>query len=580
MPEKADQYQVRLDVLRKEIQDKKLSGYILPRTDEYQGEFLAEYAERLQWLTGFSGSAGAAIILEDTAIVLSDSRYTIQLTQQVPPDLYQTGDIVDVTVGDWILENAPSGARIGYDYWLFTPKQIEKIAEKISGHDISLVGGTDILIDRVWSDQPDTPCSVVTIFPDDVAGVTSAEKRSMIASLVKSEGCDALLLTSLDSICWLLNVRGGDVPYSPLVLSYAVLYADGSIDWCVDPNKISLDIVGHIGDVVNIVDFDHIRGLSLGRVWLDRSTAPAWFERVFSDIYDSGDPCHRHKSIKTPQEQNAIKEAHLQDGAAMVKFLKWLDEEAASEGLTEVSVEESLEEFRRECPDYLGASFPTISGYGSNGAIVHYRASKETNKVIEQGSLLLVDSGGQYRWGTTDITRTVAIGTPTAEMVENYTRVLKGHIAIDRAVFDKGSVGKDIDHLARAALREVGLDYGHGTGHGVGCYLCVHEDAAHISPRGEVVFESGMLISNEPGYYKEGEYGIRIENLVLVKEQGGKLGFDSVTYAPYDCRLIDRSLLNGVEIDWLDTYNLKIVEVLHPYLSEEEQAWLVGKCQY
>lgn len=579
MPEKAIQFQVRLENLRKEIKGKNLSGYILPRTDEYQGEFLSAYAERLQWLTGFSGSAGAAVILDEAAIVMSDSRYTIQLSQQVDPSLFQVGDIMETTIGDWIAQNAPSGSRIGYDTWLFTPKQIERIEAKLTGLDITLVGGNDILIDRVWSDQPHKPCAAVSIFPHDVAGQTSEEKRMHIAGLVRDKGCDALLLTSLDSICWILNIRGGDVPYSPLVLSYAVLYADGSLDWCVDPSKLSDEVMEHIGARVKLVCFDDLSSLSIKRAWLDRTTAPIWFEGIFEDIYDEKDPCHRFKSLKSEAEQAAIKQAHIHDGVALVKFLKWLDEEAISEQLSELSVEAKLEEFRRENPNYLGASFPTISGYGSNGAIVHYRACEQTNKVIEKGGLLLVDSGGQYRWGTTDITRTIAIGRPTQEMIENYTRVLKGHIAIDRAIFEEGTVGKDIDPLARAALQEVGLDYGHGTGHGVGCYLCVHEDAAHISPRGEVAFEEGMLISNEPGYYKEGAYGIRIENLVLVTKRGERLGFESVTYAPYDKNLIDITRLDDAEIAWLKAYNAALLDMLAERLTQAERIWLENQIQ-
>ncbi len=580
MPENHDQYQVRLVSLRKEIKKHGLSGYILPRTDEFQSEFLAPYAERLRWLTAFTGSAASAVILDDNAVVLSDSRYTIQLKQQVPLEIYQTDNIMDVSVGDWIAQHASDGARIGYDMWLYTPKQIEKIVEKLDGKDVSLIPMDVNLIDQIWTDQPEKPKETVMLFPEEVAGKSSFDKREALAKSVRDSGCRACLLTVSDSICWLLNIRGNDIGYSPLVLSYGLLYDDGAFDLFVDSSKVSQDIALTLGGDVHIIDISEMEErMSLirsAKVWVDHASCPVWFGHFFNDTYDKKDPCIAPKSVKTVQEQKAIRQAHVHDGVALVRFLKWLDEFACSGHLTELSVEEKLEEFRALHPLYVRASFPTIAGFGSNGAIVHYRADEKTNTVIEEGGLLLVDSGGQYHWGTTDITRTVAIGVPTPEMIENYTRVLKGHIALACAQFEKGTVGKDIDPLARAALKDAGLDYGHGTGHGVGCYLCVHEDAAHISPRGDIAFEEGMLISNEPGYYKEGAYGIRTENLVLVQEDtsDGMLYFETVSLAPFDISLIDKGMLTDEEKQWLLSYNDYVFEMLSPNLSDDEKRWL------
>ncbi|MGH1403577.1 MAG: aminopeptidase P family protein [Alphaproteobacteria bacterium] len=580
MPENHNQYQARLVSLRKEIKKHGLSGYILPRTDEFQSEFLAPYAERLKWLTAFTGSAASAIILEGVAVVLSDSRYTIQLKQEVPGDLYQTENIMDVSVGDWLFEHAPEGAKVGYDMWLYTPKQIDAIREKLEERDVELIPLQVNLIDQIWLNQPDKPQESVILFPQQVAGMSSLEKRREISTLIKEAGCKACLLTVSDSICWLLNVRGNDIGYSPLVLSYVLLYEDATVDWFVDLDKLSPDVLNALGDDIRIVDLNemetHIESVRSSKIWTDRASCPVWFTHHLNDIYDQKDPCITPKSIKTTEEQSAIRETHIHDGVALVRFLKWLDDVACNEQLSELSVERKLEEFRALHPSYIRTSFPTIAGFGAHGAIVHYRANEQSNRMIEEGGLLLVDSGGQYHWGTTDITRTVSIGEPTLEMKENYTRVLKGHIALACAQFKKGTIGKDVDPLARASLKEVGLDYGHGTGHGVGCYLCVHEDAANISPRGEVAFENGMLISNEPGYYKEGEYGIRIENLVLVQEDtvNGMLYFDTVSLAPLDKDLIAEDMLTNLEIQWLSAYHSDILEKLSPYLSEDERGWL------
>ncbi len=561
-------YQERLVKLRYEMKKHGLDGFLIPRTDEFQGEFLAPYAERLSWLTGFTGSAGAGVILHDKAVVLSDGRYSIQLKSQVNGELYHVDNIVEMPVGQWLDEHAVAGSKIGYDIWLYTNKQLENI-RAVAGN-VTFIPLDYNLIDNIWHDQPEKPQAQVTLFPDDVAGQSSLEKRLKIASDIKSQGCAACLLTLSDSICWILNIRGGDIDYSPLVLSYALLHADGSLDLFINRD---VDIMS---DGVRVFPMENMAGKIKtieGKIWLDRASAPLWFESLDIDIFDKEDPCILPKAIKSKPEQDAVRDAHIHDGVAVVKFLKWLDE--SPEPISELSVEDKLEGFRKECPQYLGASFATIAGFAGNGAIVHYRADKQSNKPINGDGLLLVDSGGQYQWGTTDITRTIAIGTPTREMMENYTRVLKGHIALASAVFPKGTVGKYIDALARAPLQDAGLDYAHGTGHGVGVNLCVHEASANISPRGDRAFAAGMLISNEPAYYKEGEYGIRIESLVLVQNKDkAELCFETVTLAPFDLKLIVISMLSDNEKQWLSQYSQGIYEKLTPFLSDDEVTWL------
>ncbi|MGH1378143.1 MAG: aminopeptidase P family protein [Alphaproteobacteria bacterium] len=589
MPENTTKYQDRLGKIRQAIERQGLSGFILPRTDEFQGEFLAEYAERLSWLSGFTGSAGAAVILQDQAVILSDGRYTIQMKNQVDSNLFDTDDITKISMGEWLSMYAKPESKIGYDVWLYTPKQLKVIKDEIEGKNITLIPVDVNPIDEVWFDQPKPPKSNVTIFPDEIAGNSSADKRCDVAKLIKANGCSSCLLTLSDSICWLLNVRGGDVDYSPLVLSYGMLYDDGSFDWFVDKEKLSEDVISQFGEDVRIYEMDFIEeriSQLSGCVWMDRSSAPCWFDKSFRraglEILDLDDPCIAPKAIKTTSEKSAIRAAHVQDGVAIAKFLYWLSTLENYDGVSEISVEDKLESFRRECADYIGASFPTIAGFAGNGAIVHYRATKDSNAEISVDGLLLVDSGGQYRWGTTDITRTVAINDPTQEQRENYTRVLQGHIALATAIFPKGTVGKEIDSLARGPLQKAGLDYAHGTGHGVGCYLCVHESAAGISPRGEQPLEEGMLISNEPGYYKEGEYGIRIENLVLVEESeaDNMLQFETVTYAPYARNLIDLSMLNDQELSYIRWYSSMIIDVLSPYLPNHIIDWLKSEADF
>lgn len=581
MPENHTLYQERLASFRKEIEKAGLDGFIIPRTDEFQGEFLSPYAERLEWLSGFTGSAGISVVTQDQAIVMSDGRYTIQLAQQVPQSLYEIGNNIDTPVGTWIAQNIKTACKIGYDLWLHTPGQIQKIEEALADTEVELIAYDGHLIDKVWQDQPSRPTNPISVFPNEIAGRTSLEKRENISKTLQEEDHAACLITVGDSICWLLNIRGSDIDYSPLCLSYALLYADGSVDWFISGRAVSDSVKKHIGQGLRIYEFDQIeQRLSNvnGCMAVDNGSVPVWFIEIFKkhniEVRDYTDPCVAPKARKTKQEQEACKQAHVEDGVAIVKFLHWLDENANKIKMNELSAEQKLEEFRRENPNYIGPSFPTIAGFAGNGAIVHYRATEQTNKDIAGNSLLLVDSGGQYRWGTTDITRTIAIGEPTQEMKENYTRVLKGHVAVSQANFSLETLGKEIDALARAPLQDADLDYAHGTGHGVGCNLCVHEAATSISPRSEAPFDEGMLISNEPGYYKDHEYGIRIENLILTHKGEEGLYFETITLAPYDRRLICDDMLNEEEITWLNSYALYVRETLSLYLDDARKEWL------
>ncbi|MFP4097296.1 MAG: aminopeptidase P family protein [Alphaproteobacteria bacterium] len=606
MPENTPLYQDRVLQLRKEISKEGMDGFIIPRTDEFQGEFIAPYAQRLAWVCGFTGSAGSAVILQEKTVVMSDCRYTLQLREEVNPDIFQLEDSTKTSIGQWLADNAKEGSKIGYDVWLHTASEIKKIEEHCADKQITLIACNSNLIDEVWHDQPRRPQGKVTVFPDEVAGKTAAEKCDDIAEKIKNKGAAACLLSANDSICWLLNVRGSDVAYSPLCLSYALIYIDGTVDWFIDPSKPGAEVAKKLGERVRVFGRDALQGrlsqlhtlhdeIALKSknaapdkttLWLDSNTAPIWFEQAARkaglEILNAPDPCAYPKSIKTASEQEATRQAHIQDGIALTRFLKWIDEHqnTSTEKIDELSAEEVLKQCRQKSESYIEPSFPAIIGFAANGAIVHYRANKKTCREIKGDGLLLVDSGGQYRWGTTDITRTIAIGQPDQEMKENYTRVLKGHIAVASASFPKDTAGAQIDALARRALHDAGLDYAHGTGHGVGCYLCVHEQATAISPREQKAFAPGMLISNEPGYYKEGAYGIRIENLVLVRkgddrtQSQSEYRFETVSYAPFDPRLILEDMLDTQEKRWLREYYTKIKQHLLPHLDKEECNWL------
>jgi Xaa-Pro aminopeptidase len=587
-------FQDKITALRKQLYQDSLDGFIIPRADEFQGEFVAPYAERLKWLTGFSGSAGVAIVLQDKAAVLSDGRYTIQLREQIDPDIFMPGDSTQTSIGEWLAAHGKASAKIGFDPWLHTPAQIEKIRQASAEKKISLIPVMHNLVDEIWNDQPQKPCGAVEIFPQNIAGRSVAEKKSDIARALQQDGVLATVIAMPDSVCWLLNLRGDDVSYLPVVLSYAVVYADNRpVQWIVDPAKLGSEAMAHIKGTAEIVAperrhevFTALAEISLksGKpIALDFNTVPVLFKSALeiggAQVIDLKDPCVLPRAIKTAAEQDSIRQAHIKDGAALAKFLCWLDQYPDVENLSEITIEEKLLEFRKADLAFRGPSFATIAGFAANGAIVHYRADHKTNKNLARGNLLLLDSGGQYLGndfaGTTDITRTMAIGEPTPEMRTHFTLVLKGHIALALAEFSGGTTGAQIDLLARAPLQKAGLDYAHGTGHGVGCYLSVHEEAASISPRGKIPLQAGMLLSNEPGYYKEGAYGIRIENLVFVETRpGGKLGFETVTLAPIDRSLIVKDMLEPHEVAWLNRYHARVFAVLAPLVDLDTKKWL------
>lgn len=550
-----------------------VEGYLVPRADEWQGEFVAHYAERLKWLTGFTGSAGQVVILKDKAALFTDGRYTLQAASQLDPQDYQVINIMEQSPADWL--SGQGHIKIGYDPRLHTIKAVNEMKEK--GLSLEPLNN---LIDQIWTDQPEKPNTPVQAFPEAIAGQSATRKRKLICNAIADKKADWVLLTMPDSIAWLLNIRASDVECTPIALSYLAISKEGRVLWFIDPTRVPAALQEGIELVhPNEMETRLKANLKEAQIATDYRYCPDWFRSTLEDVgaqfTDMKDPCILPRACKTPEEQTSIKTAHITDGVALAKFFAFIDQHADTGEITEVGIDQKLLELRSQAPDFVEPSFLTIAGFAEHGAIIHYRATEESSKTVEGDGLLLVDSGGQYQGGTTDITRTVAIGQPTDEMKENFTRVLKGHIAVVLAQFKPGTIGKEIDVLARQSLREVGLDFAHGTGHGVGCFLAVHEEAASLSPRGEAALQPGMLISNEPGYYKEGAYGIRIENLVLVKEiEGGMLGFETVSLAPIDKRLIVKEMLSKQELEWLNQYHQEVWEKISPALDEADRHWL------
>ncbi len=567
-----------------------IDGYVVPRADEHQCEYVATYAERLKWLTGFAGSAGVAVVMRDKAAVFIDGRYTLQVKSQVDGTLYQYRHLVDEPPQDWLAENAGQGAKIGFDPKLFTPAGLAKLEDGCRKAGATLTPVADNLIDRIWTQQPPRPTAPAIVYPEKFAGRSSAEKRALVALWLKKEGFDAFLFSAADSIAWLFNIRGDDVEFTPVVLAYALVSTDGHATLFIDPAKIGADVRAHLGPSVVLAPYDGIAAAVAAangrfkRIGLDRDSGSRWLHDVVAasgvEAKSSPDPVTPLKAKKATAEIEGVRAAHVRDGAALTRFLAWFSREALSGRLSEISAADRLEAFRRVDNLYRGGSFPTIAGAAGNGAIVHYRASPETNATIKPDMIVLIDSGGQYLDGTTDVTRTVVVGQATPEQKRRFTLVLKGHIALGAARFPKGTTGSQLDALARHALWQEGLDYDHGTGHGVGTFLGVHEGPQRISKVGNTVaLEPGMLISNEPGYYKTGEYGIRIENLVFVREAapvGEKTvyDFETVTLAPIDRQLIEPSLLNDTERAWLNAYHDRVRQTLAPLLDAETRAWM------
>jgi len=586
-----EQAAAKLHALRDQLSHSKVDGFLIPRADEHMGEYVPPYAERLAWLTGFTGSAGTCAVLKDTAIVFTDGRYTRQVRDEVDANLYQFRHSVERPLKDWIAEHL-HGRALAYDPWLHTPAEVTSLTAACAKSGGKLVPLDDNLIDAIWPDQPPPPLGRVFAHGLEYTGQASLDKRNEIGQALEHEKINAVVLTAPDSIDWLLNIRGNDVPNAPLALAFAILHTGGALDLFIDERKLDDEVRAHLGNDVSVyatkalgpaldkLGHDHLN------VAFDGSSGASWINRRLSasgaTVIPRTDPCQLPKAIRNTVELAGVRAAHLRDGVALVNFLAWLDREGPGGGVSEISAADVLDDMRKRDPLYLGPSFPTISGAGGNGAIVHYRVSPATNRTLENGSLYLVDSGGQYRDGTTDVTRTIAIGAPSDEMRDRFTRVLKGHIAIATARFPKGVTGSQLDPLARRALWEVGLDYDHGTGHGVGSYLNVHEGPQRISKgHSTVALMPGMVISNEPGYYKEEAYGIRIENLTVVEtvqapagSEKELFGFSTLTLAPIDLNLVDTALLNPRERAWLDTYHARVRDKLSPLLDTNAANWL------
>jgi Xaa-Pro aminopeptidase len=581
----------RLAALRAQLKRQGLDGFIVPRADRHQNEYVPPSEERLAWLTGFTGSAGTAIVLAERAAVFVDGRYQLQVRDQIDVTLFAVEHLVDNPPDKWLEANLTAGSRFGYDPWLHTAEGAEKLAKAAAAAGATLVPADPNPVDRVWTDRPAPPLGRVVVHDLTFAGEPAAEKLERVQAEIGKLKADALIVSDPHNVAWTFNIRGCDVAHTPLPLSFACLPREGRGSIYIDGRKLSnevrdyLETLGDVREPAAFAEDLKALGAAKANVRLDSATAADAMSRTISDaggtVTRAADPITAMKAVKNASEIAGTRAAHLRDGAAVANFLAWFDREAPKGKLTEIDAVAALETFRRDTGLLKELSFPTISGSGPNGAIVHYRVTKATNRMIGAGELFLVDSGAQYQDGTTDITRTIAVGAPSAEMRERFTRVLKGHIAITRAVFPDGATGAQLDSFARQFLWAAGIDFDHGTGHGVGSYLSVHEGPASISKRGTAVaLKRGMILSNEPGYYKAGHYGIRIENLELVTEariDGAEKpmnAFETLTLAPIDMRLIEPALMTGDEIIWLDAYHARVADTLMPLVAPDTRPWL------
>jgi len=592
LPARGESAGQRLAALRKELAARDLAGFLVPRADEFQGEYVPPRAERLSWLTGFTGSAGLAVVLAARAAVFVDGRYTLQVREETDGALYEHRHLIEQPAERWLAEHFPTGGSLGFDPWLHTGDGLQAIREAVERKGGRLVATDANPVDAIWRDQPAPPIAPVVPHPLAFAGREASDKREKIAAELAAADLDAAVVSQPASLAWLLNLRGADVPRTPLPLGFAVIHRDATVDLFMEPLKLAPGLERHLGNGVAVqppaafgAALDRL-GEGKRRVLVDRASAGLWIldrlKAAGAQVRLGEDPCALPKACKNPVELAGARAAHRRDGAAVSRFLAWLEAEAPKGGLTEMDAVARLAAFRRENEHFRDFSFDTISGAGPNGAIVHYRVSERTNRPIRTGELFLLDSGGQYLDGTTDITRTVAIGEPSAEARDRFTRVLKGHIALGSARFPRGTTGSQLDALARASLWQAGLDYDHGTGHGVGSYLGVHEGPQRISKvPNRVPLLPGMIVSNEPGYYKTGAYGIRIENLVVVvpipaAPEGGPemLGFETLTLAPIDRNLVDLTLMTAADVAWLDAYHARVRESLTPLVDAKTAVWL------
>jgi Xaa-Pro aminopeptidase len=580
----------RVARLRAELAKRKLDGFVVTTADQHQNEYVPACEERLAWLTGFSGSLGAAVILSDKAALFVDGRYTLQAKEQTDPKVFGIEHLVERTPHAWIADNLPKGAALGYDPWRTTLEGMERLSKACERAGARLVALGDNPIDAIWTDRPAAPLAPVKLHDLKYAGDPSEQKLARIREALEKAKLDATLLSDPASIAWTFNIRGGDVAHVPVSLAWALVPRDGVPSLFIDGRKLSnvvRDALARVADIRDPGDFEAaFKKLAKGKtIRLDQATAP----QALADLVESAggkvskgaDPTARMKAVKNAAEIAGARAAHLRDGAALVRFLDWFDREAAKGKLTEIDAVAAIESFRRETGKLKDVSFATIAGAGPNGAIVHYRVTKKTNRKISPNELFLIDSGAQYEDGTTDVTRTIAVGQPTDEMRQRFTLVLKGHIAIAQSIFPDASTGAQIDPFARRALWASGLDFDHGAGHGVGSYLSVHEGPARLSKLGTAPLAAGMILSNEPGYYKTGAYGIRIENLLLIVPATAPLGaekkllaFEPLTLAPIDRRLIEPALLSREERDWVDAYHAQVRTHLRPELDAESVKWL------
>jgi Xaa-Pro aminopeptidase len=582
-------------LIRRAMAAQGLDGFVIPHEDEHQNEYLPAANDRLAWATGFTGSAGAAVLLKDKAAIFVDGRYALQVRDQVDTDLFEVRDLVEGGVQAYLQSEAKAGWTIGYDPKLHSPEALEKLRSAAAKAGAALKPVAPNPLDAAWGkSRPAQPQAPVSPHPSQFSGEDSAAKRERVGQALAAQGADAALITAPASSAWLFNIRGGDVIRSPLPLSQAILSADGSARLFLDPAKVTPDLRAWLGNGVTLETPDALAGalggLSGKRVLIDPSASSAWYfealERAGAKVIRGADPTALPRACKNAVEVEGARQAHIRDGGALARFLCWVATEAGETLPSELDVVAKLEGFRESTGALKDLSFDTIAGAASNGAIVHYRPTRRLAKRLERGSLLLVDSGAQYLDGTTDVTRTVAIGTPSDEMCERFTLVLKGHLALARVRFPAGTTGSALDALARVPLWSAGLDFDHGTGHGVGSYLGVHEGPQRISKLpNTVALRPGMIVSNEPGYYKEGGYGIRIENLQVVTEPaqipGGErpmLGFEVLTLAPIDRVLIAKSLLTAEELAQIDAYHARVLAVIGPSVEPQVRAWLETAC--
>lgn len=594
-------HESRLTALREELARQGLDGFVVPISDEHLSEYVGGYAQRLEWLSGFAGSAGTAAVLRNKAAMFVDGRYTVQVRDQVDGALFEYRSVPQDSLIGWIAANVEPGAKVGFDPWLHTSPWAKAAAKVLAEAGATLVPVAANPIDAVWQGQPAPSPAPAFVQDDALAGKTSAAKRSEVAEWLKAHKLDAAVISALDSVAWLLNIRGSDVDRTPVALSYVIAHADGTADWFIAPEKVTPEVAAALGNAVRIRPRDQftaaLADLAGKRVATDPERAVS---AIFTALEQAGatpvplrDPCVLPKAVKNQAEQAGQRAAQARDGAAIARFLHWLSIEAPKGTQDELSAAARLEQFRQDTGLLRDLSFDTISAAGPHAALPHYKVDEASNIPIAPSSVYLVDSGGQYADGTTDITRTVWIGPgePSAEVKDRFTRVLQGHICLATQTFPTGTIGAQLDTLARQFLWAAGVDFAHGTGHGVGSFLAVHEGPQRIAKaRGgqagtDQELLAGMFLSNEPGYYKQGHFGIRIENLVLVERrelpgmEGEWLGFETLTFAPIDRTLVDTALLSPAQIAWWNAYHAKVRDVLEPQLEGAALAWLLDACQ-